>query len=243
MADTQKRANFSALNSPSNGFSRHASPLANNKPGSAKKLVIKNFKGLWTWKLNQINYALLVTYSVISMFFFVRRTTNVIIKPLLNAWVSLCWWIMYSELKAALVCYEKQCFLQKHHLFEIRSASYLQFFTVSVTVSCALTCVLVGKCARLQGSLQFQREKSGQTSAFNMKWLKHQELWYVVPVSGYRLADPYLQTTDCSLSQARAKDLQLWPLWLHRAICHCPDTWPAKCVPTRVSFQVYKGQN
>ena len=48
MADTQKRANFSALNSPSNGFSRHASPLANNKPGSAKKLVIKNFKGLWT---------------------------------------------------------------------------------------------------------------------------------------------------------------------------------------------------
>ena len=48
MADTQKRANFSALNSPSNGFSRHASPLANNKPGSAKKLVIKNFKGLFT---------------------------------------------------------------------------------------------------------------------------------------------------------------------------------------------------
>ena len=60
---------------------------------------------------------------------------------------------------------EKQCFLQKHHLFEIRSASFLQFFTVSVTVSCALTCVLVGKCARLQGSLQFQREKSGKTSA------------------------------------------------------------------------------
>ena len=48
MADTQKRANFSALNSTSNGFSRHASPLANNKPGSAKKLVIKNFKGLFT---------------------------------------------------------------------------------------------------------------------------------------------------------------------------------------------------
>ena len=48
MADTQKRANFSALNSPSNGFSRHASPLANNKPGSAKKLVIKNFKGSFT---------------------------------------------------------------------------------------------------------------------------------------------------------------------------------------------------
>ncbi len=44
MAETQKRANFSALSSPSNGFSRHASPLA-NKPGSAKKLVIKNFKG------------------------------------------------------------------------------------------------------------------------------------------------------------------------------------------------------
>ena len=46
MTDTQnKRANFSALSSPSNGFSRHASPLANSKPGSAKKLVIKNFKG------------------------------------------------------------------------------------------------------------------------------------------------------------------------------------------------------
>ena len=60
---------------------------------------------------------------------------------------------------------EKQYFLQKHHLFEIRSATYLQFFTVSVTVSCPLTCVLVGKCARLQGTLQFQREKSGQTSA------------------------------------------------------------------------------
>ena len=73
---------------------------------------------------------------------------------------------------AALVSCEKQCFLQKHHLFEIfeiRSASYLQFFTVSVTVSCALTCVLVGKCARLQGSLQFQREKSGQTSAVHDK--------------------------------------------------------------------------
>lgn len=45
MTDSQKRANFSALTSPgSNGISRHASPLANNKPGAAKKLVIKNFK-------------------------------------------------------------------------------------------------------------------------------------------------------------------------------------------------------
>lgn len=49
MTDTQqKKANFSALTNPSNGFNRNASPLANNKPGAAKKLVIKNFKGkLW----------------------------------------------------------------------------------------------------------------------------------------------------------------------------------------------------
>lgn len=45
MTDTQqKKANFSALTNPSNGFNRNASPLANNKPGAAKKLVIKNFK-------------------------------------------------------------------------------------------------------------------------------------------------------------------------------------------------------
>ena len=46
MTDSQKRANFSALSSPgTNGISRHASPLASNKPGTTKKLVIKNFKG------------------------------------------------------------------------------------------------------------------------------------------------------------------------------------------------------
>ena len=46
MNDSQKRANFSALASPgTNGISRHASPLASNKPGTTKKLVIKNFKG------------------------------------------------------------------------------------------------------------------------------------------------------------------------------------------------------
>ncbi|XP_046371924.1 cullin-4A-like [Haliotis rufescens] len=44
MTDSQRRPNFSALTSPSNGIARHASPLANNKPGAAKKLVIKNFK-------------------------------------------------------------------------------------------------------------------------------------------------------------------------------------------------------
>ncbi|XP_069105312.1 cullin-4A-like [Argopecten irradians] len=44
MTESQKRANFSALSSPSNGLNRHASPLANSKPGAAKKLVIKNFK-------------------------------------------------------------------------------------------------------------------------------------------------------------------------------------------------------
>lgn len=48
MTDSQKRANFSALSSPNNGLNRHASPLANSKPGAAKKIVIKNFKG---WKL------------------------------------------------------------------------------------------------------------------------------------------------------------------------------------------------
>lgn len=46
MTDSQKRANFSALTSPSNGINRHASPLANSKPGSTKKLIIKNFKGM-----------------------------------------------------------------------------------------------------------------------------------------------------------------------------------------------------
>ena len=45
MTESQKRANFSALTNPSNGLNRHASPLLNNKPGAAKKLVIKNFKG------------------------------------------------------------------------------------------------------------------------------------------------------------------------------------------------------
>ena len=51
MTDTtqnnQKRANFSALGNP-NGVSK-TSPLVNTKPGAAKKLVIKNFKGMiWT---------------------------------------------------------------------------------------------------------------------------------------------------------------------------------------------------
>ena len=45
MSDSQKKANFSALTNPNNGFKSHSSPLANSKPGSAKKLVIKNFKG------------------------------------------------------------------------------------------------------------------------------------------------------------------------------------------------------
>jgi hypothetical protein len=46
MTDSQKRANFSALPSPgSNGVHRHASPLNSSKPGTTKKLVIKNLKG------------------------------------------------------------------------------------------------------------------------------------------------------------------------------------------------------
>ncbi|XP_013419680.1 cullin-4A [Lingula anatina] len=44
MTDSQKRANFSALTSPSNGLNKHASQLVTNKPGTTKKLVIKNFK-------------------------------------------------------------------------------------------------------------------------------------------------------------------------------------------------------
>lgn len=45
MTDSQKRANFSALPSPgSNGVHRHASPLNSSKPGTTKKLVIKNLK-------------------------------------------------------------------------------------------------------------------------------------------------------------------------------------------------------
>ena len=43
MTDSQKKANFSALNTHSNGFNK--SPVVNSKPGSAKKLTIKNFKG------------------------------------------------------------------------------------------------------------------------------------------------------------------------------------------------------
>ena len=42
LTDSQQRANFSAV-APNNGF-RH-SPVANNRPNTAKKLVIKNFKG------------------------------------------------------------------------------------------------------------------------------------------------------------------------------------------------------
>lgn len=55
MTDTtqnnQKRANFSALSNP-NGVSK-TSPLVNTKPGAAKKLVIKNFKGMILAHLNQ----------------------------------------------------------------------------------------------------------------------------------------------------------------------------------------------
>lgn len=45
MTDSQRRANFSAISSSSNGLNKHVSPLANNKPGATKKLVIKNFRG------------------------------------------------------------------------------------------------------------------------------------------------------------------------------------------------------
>lgn len=46
MTDTanQKRPNFSALSASPNGMNKNAS-LVNTKPGAAKKLVIKNFKG------------------------------------------------------------------------------------------------------------------------------------------------------------------------------------------------------
>ncbi|CAH1781894.1 unnamed protein product [Owenia fusiformis] len=44
MCDGQRRANFSALTSPSNGLHKNVSPLMNSKPGSTKKLIIKNFK-------------------------------------------------------------------------------------------------------------------------------------------------------------------------------------------------------
>ena len=43
MAEPQRKPNFSALNS-SNGMNKHTQP-GTNKPGTAKKLVIKNFKG------------------------------------------------------------------------------------------------------------------------------------------------------------------------------------------------------
>lgn len=55
MTDTtqnnQKRANFSALSNP-NGVNK-TSPLVNTKPGAAKKLVIKNFKGITLTQLCQ----------------------------------------------------------------------------------------------------------------------------------------------------------------------------------------------
>ena len=58
MTDSQKRANFSALPSPgSNGVHRHASPLNSSKPGTTKKLVIKNLKGKLT--------ILMIIYSLV----------------------------------------------------------------------------------------------------------------------------------------------------------------------------------
>lgn len=44
MTESERRPNFSALTTPANGISKHASPLNANRPGAAKKLVIKNFK-------------------------------------------------------------------------------------------------------------------------------------------------------------------------------------------------------
>lgn len=44
-ASNQRRANFSALTPSSNGLNRTVPSLVNLKPGTAKKLVIKNFKG------------------------------------------------------------------------------------------------------------------------------------------------------------------------------------------------------
>ena len=41
-----KKPNFSDISIPTNGFNRHSSGLPNNKPPSAKKIVIKNLKGL-----------------------------------------------------------------------------------------------------------------------------------------------------------------------------------------------------
>ncbi|KAK6617755.1 Cullin-4B [Polyplax serrata] len=41
---TQKRANFSALNSNPNGMNKNSTSLLSTKPSSAKKLIIKNFK-------------------------------------------------------------------------------------------------------------------------------------------------------------------------------------------------------
>ena len=54
MGEAPKRANFSALTTSNNGFTSRASPLVNNKPGSSKKLVIKNFKGRFCWVKNVV---------------------------------------------------------------------------------------------------------------------------------------------------------------------------------------------
>ena len=83
---------------------------------------------------------------------------------MLNSWLALKGHRLQASNFWHFGCFcKKHCFLQKHHLFEI--GSYLQFFAVSSTVFGAFTCVLVGNCARLQGNLQFQLEKGGQTSA------------------------------------------------------------------------------
>ena len=65
MGEAPKRANFSALSPSNNGFTSRASPLANSKPGSSKKLIIKNFKGgfqtLFIWL--SFNYCLSLDFD------------------------------------------------------------------------------------------------------------------------------------------------------------------------------------
>lgn len=60
---TQKRANFSALQPTSNGVNRTIPNFVNLKPGSAKKLVIKNFKGIF-----MIVYLLLLAFLILVNF-------------------------------------------------------------------------------------------------------------------------------------------------------------------------------
>jgi hypothetical protein len=63
--DTQKRANFSALAvGNANGVNKISQNLANAKPGSTKKLIIKNFKRKLEYAVSYVQSNLTLNNSV-----------------------------------------------------------------------------------------------------------------------------------------------------------------------------------